>query len=210
MIELGQVKKEALRLMFVSYDEDLDSYEDMYDNSNYISYLLGMPGAINRCFDRIKSARKQPKRVIDLTSYVVDYDEYAMTNQYNLNSISDYDSLDRIIFISSEGAYNGNANYQLDGSMLILDNWDGTYRISYYIKLPTITKDTSDNTMLSSLGVTDEIARMLPYFIKAELYEEDQPNLAAQARGLFEMMLGTLYKTPSNKQTKVKDVYEGL
>ena len=88
MIELGQVKKEALRLMFVSYDEDLDSYEDMYDNSNYISYLLGMPGAINRCFDRIKSARKQPKRVIDLTSYVVDYDEYAMTNQYNLNSIS--------------------------------------------------------------------------------------------------------------------------
>ena len=56
----------------------------------------------------------------------------------------------------------------------------------YTPKTQLITKET-DNLM--ELNVPEEMARMIPYFVKADLYELDEPELSATARNIFESAL---------------------
>jgi hypothetical protein len=66
-----------------------------------------------------------------------------------------------------------------------------------------ITSSTNDQSDVST-DVPTEVQYMLPYFVKGELYEEDEPNLAAQARNLFTQFLLNTRKPFANNQSKVK------
>lgn len=66
-----------------------------------------------------------------------------------------------------------------------------------------INASTNDFSDISS-DVPTEVQYMLPYFIKGELYEEDEPNLAAQARNMYTQFLINTRKPFANNQTKVK------
>ena len=53
---LGEIKIEALKLMFTNSQHDIavSDLSNLYQDGNYGSYLVNMPGAINRAFDRIQ------------------------------------------------------------------------------------------------------------------------------------------------------------
>lgn len=54
---LGEVEKEALKLMFTnqSFEINESSIEDLKSDDNYGDYLSNMRGSINRCFARLKN-----------------------------------------------------------------------------------------------------------------------------------------------------------
>ena len=112
---IGEIKKEALKLMFTNQDNEIDTLdmEDLYADSNYGDFLNNMYGSINRAIVRLKS-----KGVI-----------YAGERLRN---------------------------------------------------------DTSDDT---ELALDEELCMLIPYFLKGELYGEDNAQEAAIARNLFEDMV---------------------
>ena len=55
-MKYGEIKIEALKLMFVNMgdDIDIDGLETYAQDDNYKSYLVNMPGSINRCFRALR------------------------------------------------------------------------------------------------------------------------------------------------------------
>ena len=57
---------------------------------------------------------------------------------------------------------------------------------------------------LNDIFIPEEVQRMIPYFVKGELYEEDEPAMAQTAYAMYINFLRGL-KRPFNKvQTKVR------
>lgn len=63
---------------------------------------------------------------------------------------------------------------------------DETFEIEY-MPIPQMITSTTDNN--TELEIPESLARIIPYFIKADLYELDEPNLSANARNIFESAL---------------------
>lgn len=129
---IGEIKKEALKLMFTNQDNEIDNNDikSLVLDDNYGDYLVNMYGCINRAIVRLKS-----KGV-----------EYNMENR--------------------------------------------------------LTKNTNDN---EELPLDEELCELIPYFIKGELYEEDNPQQAAIARNYFEDTVDDYLSTKN--QTAVEVVW---
>lgn len=202
--KLGDIKIETLKLMFADYTNDytIDGLSELLSNDNYGKYLRAMNGSINRCFDRLRANRKQPKKVITLDKGLMVEDAYLY---FDLTTEA-FVNVDHIIRIAYRDEYgyptDSVTHYEREGDELIIKNIPGTFRMIYWEKLPFIT--TLEDTDI--LLVEDELARLLPYFIKSELLEEDEPELARQARLMFEQSLATLYQEEEVNQTQVLDV----
>lgn len=207
-MKLGLIKFEALTLMFADYtnDYDITKMEEYLADDNYGKYLRAMNGSINRCFDRLRSKSKQPKKTLELaydpetdTDYYLEFDLTEATYE-------DVDRIYRIVWRGDDGRVIRNFQYEIEGRTLIIENMmqDGKYKLIYLEKLPFITDLTDDEDLV----IDESLARLLPYWIKAELYEEDEPSAANQARTIFETYLASLYEEETIVQTKVEDVYE--
>lgn len=68
----------------------------------------------------------------------------------------------------------------------------------------------NDSLELSELGLSDELAELIPFYIKYELCGADDPDLAAQAFALFERLLGEVMAHNGKRQERVEDVMGGL
>ena len=64
---------------------------------------------------------------------------------------------------------------------------------------------------LNELRIPESAQRMIPYFIKGELYEEDEPNIAAASKRQYVDFLMTMERPFIRVQTKVKrsKIFEG-
>ena len=101
------------------------------------------------------------------------------------------------VFKGSANAFPENANagdaYNVNG---VCKYWNGsewenvveeeTFSIEYTPIVPLITV-SSDNNL--KIDIPESLARIIPYFVKADLYEQDEPELAATARNIFESAL---------------------
>ena len=70
--------------------------------------------------------------------------------------------------------------------------------------MPVITTVTPDST---EIPLPDELAALLPYFVKADVYEQDEPELATQSRNIFELMLAEYYSQEQNVEAGIDSVY---
>ena len=202
-MKLGDIKIEALKLMFASYSNSMTitDMDDLYSNEDYADYLYAMNGSIDRAIDRIKAERLQTKKTLVLTGGTVG----TYRTAYDLSAITDYYAVDRVIYEDTNGTYEERIDYIIENDSLLLDNIDtsGEYRLIYYAEVDSAT------TMLDTaeLSLKNDVARLIPYFIKGELFQEREPNLASESRNLFEQMLSALKIRSDNTQTKVKSVY---
>lgn len=83
--------------------------------------------------------------------------------------------------------------YHIDG---VCKYWNGkeweevveeeTFTIEYNPIIPQINESTSNDTKLE---IPEALARIIPYFVKGDLYEQDEPQLSATARNIFESAL---------------------
>ncbi|MBO5969359.1 MAG: hypothetical protein J6S14_12765 [Clostridia bacterium] len=200
---IGEIKIQALKLMFVTYQDNIsvDDLEKLGGQENYRAYLINMDGAINRAFADIER-----RRILPVKSYEINGSAWELRNRiarFDLKKVEDFYDVERI---SSESLYeyNGNAQYYRDGDHISLVDYDNTvtYRLVYY---PKLARNLGDTKHIANLP--DELACLIPYYVKGDLYRDDEPNEASEARNWYEQAMSEYRNPVSNVQTRVKTVY---
>lgn len=175
---LGEIKIESLRLMFagnLGYGLNEDGLNALLSDDNYNVYLYAMTGAINRCFADLESKGATP-----IESMVLRRD-HLTDGVFDLTKIKEYSSLDSVT-----DKYGRNVEFVKKGKYLypppLLSDED--YCVIYYhVGLPRIGEGTGNSEQII---LPDELARLIPYFIKGEVYREEDPNEAGEARNWYE------------------------
>ena len=211
-MKYGEIKIEALKLMFVNSgdDIDIDGLETYAQDDNYKSYLVNMPGAINRCFSSIEE-----KRVLPSKSKALERSDGIARGgfiRFDLPAlISDFYDIERVVSESSDGDYNSDCDYQREGDNLVIPRYeegdDIAYTVIYKPKIERVSSLTDDNM---EIAVPNSIASYIPYFVKGDLYRDDEPNEASEARNWFEQAMEEIYSKKINKANKVKSLYSQL
>lgn len=73
-----------------------------------------------------------------------------------------------------------------NGTMWEILREDEIFCIEYIPVVQNITANTNNNT---EINLPQQLATIIPYFVKADLYEQDEPELAATSRNIFESAL---------------------
>ncbi len=195
-MKLGDIKIEALKLMFVSYGNVLtiDNLANYENDENYASYLVKMNGSINRCFADLERKRITPTKVKILSSedainkiYSAEFDMSPL-NMLELVKIA-YEN-DRGVRISLFGHY----EYIPEEKRLITRKISEgeCYHVTYREKLKRLGYNEPNDL---EIELPDTITSVIPFFIKGDLYREDEPNEAAEARNWYESATEDLINT---------------
>lgn len=203
---INDIEKNALAIMFTNYENDLSEQDvDLITDEEYRKYTVNMKACINRALMRIQRAKVLPlkKKVINGTT-TGENDEFLA--RYNLEELMpDLFEIKRIAH--SARRYTPSVSFQIEAGTLVLPSLHGgEYIVIYEPKLQRIALNAVSST---NIDIPDEIAEIIPYFIKAELYEEDEPSLALQARNIFEATLDSLKRDNYNTQASVVNVMGG-
>ena len=201
-MKIGDIKIEALKLMFTTYEVDysIDDLPDLKSDDSVKSYLFAMPGAINRAFDRLRDMDLLKEKSVTITP--TEGDVYAT---FELTTITDLYKISRIAYIDSYNEYEPSIEWKTEGDTLLLFRLGGEYHLIYYVELPIITSTTEETT---EIDLPNELLRLIPYYIKGELYEEDQPELAAEAMAIFEQRIFRYTNKPTSNQTHIQEVFK--
>lgn len=186
-MKLGDIKIEALKLMFVSYGEFLttDSLPNYENDENYASYLVKMNGSINRCFADLERKRITPTRVKIFSAE--DAKNRACNAEFDISALDmlelvrlDYEN-ERGVRVSPFRVY----EYIPEEKRLITRKIsDGEcYHLVYREKLKRLGYDEANEL---EIELPDTITSVIPFFIKGDLFREDEPNEAAEARNWYE------------------------
>lgn len=196
-MKLGEIKIEALKLMFATGNRDVgvSDLEGMVHEEEYADYLLAMPGAVNRCFAVLEERRVLPTKSYTMKSGCCD----AATE------IPDFFDVDRIVYDGPRG-YDSCCEYAREGDLVFITNYDaaGTYRLLYKPSLKRIGSLTSEEY---ELDIPDRIACLIPYYIKGDAFRIDEVDEAQEAFNRFEAALLEISKREDGVQQRVSDRY---
>lgn len=229
---LGEIKLQALRLMFadtdimftmnelIGIDELGQSISSLYDNGNTREKLVRMNDSINRAIDLYY---QHCGRKIQFKNVKLAFEEIAGVNVYK-DYIDISNEKDIYIPTKLEMVINGRKEkidflYD-DEEKKIYPNEENYYikkyspsqydfRLFYDKKEKMVEENSQDNVFdLNEIGIPEEVQRRIPYFIKGELYEEDESNLSHKAKNEYIEFLIYLSKKAIKNRTRVKSVYE--
>ena len=128
--------------------------------------------------------------------------------RFNLPSlIENFYDIDRVVSETSDGEYCGDCDYQTEGDTLVLERYDDediTYTVLYRPTIPRVDSLTDDDW---EIPVPENIAALIPYFVKGDLYRDDEPNEASEARNWFEAGIEEILLRKTNKVSRVKTIY---
>ncbi len=165
-----EVKKNALRLMGVIPDTVLG----LYSESNIRDYLIGMDESILRAIDRMRILGKLPSSTKRL-------DSVEDSGYYSLPIFSTIGSGEVLSVWRRVGCEMVSVPFAImEGNIYVYLDKDGVYYVDYMVSINPPIDDEKD------IPIPDELARIIPYYIKADLYEEEEPSLSAQSRNVFE------------------------
>lgn len=200
---LGDVKIQTLKLMEINNaDITVDLLPDLISDENYKEYLSRMPSSVTRAMNRIKTVGAVPKKSYEFPEET----DYYMIKKIALgNEIEDFSKLERIV-VSGHNTYCGNYPYTFEGENVVLFNIKAgnTITVIYEPKMPVFTT-LSDDAL--EIPLPEELASIIPYFVKADVFEQDEPELATQARNIFELMLAEYIPQNENIQHFIQSDY---
>lgn len=217
----GEIKIESLKLMFVNAQDIIseDWLEVYEDDETFRSYLDNMRGAVNRCFAAIEEKRVLPTRSKTLS--VADGNANGAFIRFDLSTLlSDYFDLDRVVRETDDGDYVADCDYRREGDVLVLPVshkfnkdtnerepcFDGvTYTAIYKPKIQRIGIGASKDLEISD--IPEHIAAYIPYYVKGELFRDDEPNEAAEAMNQFEQRMSEIAERTVSKSNQVTSIY---
>ncbi len=169
--------------MFASLGDMLETatLAELYQNSQYAVYLAGMDAAINRALYRLQSVL--PKGRVELTSPAVT----GSVATFNLGNISDFDGVSELRE-QTDTQYAAHAYRWEGGTTLVVPLYrpDRRYVLLYRRSVKPIEPMADDDY---TLPIPDALAALIPYYVKAELYEEEDPTAARAALEYFDTSL---------------------
>jgi hypothetical protein len=207
-MKLGDIKIESLKLMFVNYNTDIaiTDLESYMQEENYASYLVNMTGAINRCFSSIESKGVLPSKAKVLKA--TDGLASGAFIRFDLSElIDDFYAIDRVVYENDNGEYDGDCDYRLEENTLVLKKFDDDESYTVLYK-PSITRVTSLTDNNSELDIPENIASQIPYYVKGDLYRDDEPNEASEARNWYEAAMESILSSRVSRTNAVKNVYK--
>ena len=208
-MKLGEIKLEALKLMWANTNEDIgiEQLPDLMGSERYGDYLIAMTGSVNRCFADLETRGILPVKRMLLPPPPIE--KKGQTVSYDLGEmVEDYLSAVRLLYETGDGVYEDpDIHGRMAEDVLYLPWFDGekeAYRVVYCPRLPQIFPYTDDQT---ELPIPDRIASFIPYWIKSELYREEEPNEAGEARNWYEAQMSAVASVSSRRQGSVRSVY---
>lgn len=208
-MKLGDIKTEALKLMFVNYNEDIgaEQLNDLMGDEMYGSYLTAMTGSINRCFSDLEI-----RGVLPAKSFVLpapDESQKGTNIEFKLGEvIPDIFSAERLVYRTAVGEWeDGDIADRILGNTLILPYFDDrceSYTLVYRPRIARIFPYTAPDT---ELDIPDHIASFIPYWIKGELFRDDEPNEAGEARNWYESHMSMAENNASRRYGQVRTIY---
>jgi hypothetical protein len=205
-LKLGDIKVEALRLMFMggAMEIGVDQLLDYADDTTYGYYLSRMPGAINRAFSVIERRHVLPVKAVRLTS------DCHGTARFDLKTLApDLYDVARVSWLR-EGTYEPSADHHIEGAELLVPAFDpdADYTLVYYPCIDRVSAGTDDE---KEIELPDEIAEVIPYAIKGDLFCADNEGEADAARAFFEAALHEIALSHVHgSQGAVRTTYGGL
>lgn len=207
-MKLGEIKVATLKLLFVGYENDI-SIADLSEltlDENYKSYLYGMNDSINRAFSSIEEKGVLPSKSFSINKEDGEIDGKFL--RFDLKKlIEDYFSIDRVVYQNSNGEYKGHYEYQLEEDVLVLRDFDAANESLRVLYKPTLERITNDTDNELELDIPNSIASQIPLFIKGDIYREDEPNEASEARNWFESAMNELHKNKTTNIGRVKKIF---
>lgn len=186
-MKLGDIKIEALKIMFVSYGEGLtvENLPNFENEENFSSYLVKMNGSINRCFADLERKGISPLKVKVLT--LEDATERINCLEFDLSALDIYN----FARLAYENAYGNRISHfsayeYIPEEKRLITKKIGTeecYRLSYRQKIKRLVGNEGHDF---EIDLPDEIACLIPFYIKGDLYRDDEPNEASEARNWYE------------------------
>lgn len=165
-----EIKKDALRLMGIIPD----TVGNDYDTSKIRAYMCGMNNSILRAVDRMKSLSLIPDKTVELSA-----SERNEVGKFKLRELGIFGEVQEVLIF--DGLTINEADFVLiNGYISLFVERGKSYFIKYQPKSNACFSDEDD------IDIPDELARLIPYFIKADLYEEEEPSLAIASRNMFE------------------------
>ena len=203
---IGRIKVEALKLMYLGLrDIHEEQLRELGANINYSDYISRMPGAINRALRTIVARQILPIRSRELALSAGEARGDSVCFHLPV-IIPDFYSMAGVI-CSRGGAGDVRIDHGLEGEDLLLykPSERYTYRVLYHPTLPVVSVDTKDD---EDAGLPEELACLVPYYLKGDLYGEKDADAAREARAFFES--GVAEYAARNRfgtQTRVKTVF---
>lgn len=188
-----KIKQETLRLMFAVEDaRNLSQIEGVDD------YLDKMDGSIERAIVRICQAKKAGYDKIKIIDNLEALNEGLDLSDLAANPIL---QIDKVFIKSGKTMIPFNAFYTLDYKTIVIeeDLPKGSEVIIYYYPAKT-----------NLAKLREDVIAIIPLFVKSELYEEDEYNVARQARSMFESELQAININSQTVQTKVVNIFGGI
>ena len=138
-MKLGEIKIEALKLMFASYERDftVSDLDSDAASDTYRDYLINMPGAINRAFAIIENKGVLPSKAASITC-----EEFPLPDGCL--------AVDRVVY-RGRGEYIPNFPYSVEGDTLMLHDpiREGErYTLYYKPRIKRVTSGTSNDADL--------------------------------------------------------------
>ena len=183
-MKYGELKIECMNVMDeINEPITMEALEAFEADESYKDLFARMPGAINRAMDRIANKKKLPLESSELT----ESEERGNFLVFDLSTVENYRSIKRISYTNAF-EYLPSIEYIIEGKTLMVSRVfaGGTLRIIFYPKAPAVDSKTKNN---DELNLPDELARIIPYYVKSDLMNRDEPELAILARNKFESAL---------------------
>lgn len=230
-MQLWEIKAQALKLMFsdsdIQFSEEEFTDGTIYANANTGEKLVRMTDSIKRAINFYYFYVGTP---ILFDDFVLDTTiSEGVTTYYNtidcsttslFLSPSKIDAYVYSTYTDSDGAEQQVLQYKVNDvefsynpftkKIHFIENDyrdfedDIMFKIWYRTEKTNITDAWLDTTDLDTLYIPEDVQLMIPYYVKGELYEEDEPNLAMLAKQEYMQFLYQYPKQFVKKQTKVR------
>jgi hypothetical protein len=227
-MKLWEIKAQALRLMFADTDVEFSEVEfsngTIYQNANTREKLVRMVDSIKRAIDLYYQYNgEQAQTVIKALDFATVSNVLTYYNTLTFSSSpSDFGFPSRVDVMANIPENIGETTsitYDYDAKLkkiifTIYDFVPFTNKISFrvYYKIAKVNLVGSENEItydLNSLGIPEEVQRQIPLFVKSEIFQEDEPMMAQQAKQDFtQFLVLNQRKTFTKVQTKVKKAFK--
>lgn len=207
MFDNGEAYIDPTNVSFTLQDGETTPTGSDIEAAEYAHRTANIIEAINRAFYRIYSYGKIPNNEMVIGTAEEPLSAGKLFSTYNLNSIAnDFGRVVKLAYVDNNtGIYNYNIPITyLAGGKVVLPtiyqvtlgyNKNGYYSLLYERKVKELKYDDADTLDLTTYGYTEDMLAYIPYFVKADLYEEDNPQMAQASRNIFEAFIQGL---PSN------------
>lgn len=192
-MKIGEIKKEALMLMYPDALLRLDTTDDksleegireLKSNPSYEGLLESSVGAINRAIAVIEARGLSMTKCHDIASSLCDR---RGDGQLVIKTMDDLLSVEMLLCHVDEKTYA--CPYRVVGNTLVTGYRRGVFTVIYKSKVPRITPITKES---HNLMLAQELCELIPYFVKAELFTQENEEEARRCRELFDRGLEEL------------------